>query len=1263
MFALILLRNSLRRNCDKVLPYQLNTTGLTHLVLAFAMIDPKTYHISQVSPEENDIYGQFMALPGTFKKVIGVGGWEHSDPGDTHYTWSEMTSGKENRGAFIDSLQSFVKKWKFSGIEIHWEWPGSSARGGNPDDSKNLVALMTELREVMGSDFSISVMIPAQYEYLKNMDPTGLEAVADWLTILTYDLHGAWDADVPGIGPKIRPHTDLAEIDKALEILWSAKVTPSKVNLGVANYGRGYTVSSKECMWYDCAFTGPSTAGVCTKQDGVLSACEIQRIISQHGLKPKLINGGAGVKEIAWDDQWIGYDDAETFELKLKLANDRCLGGTALWALDYAACDGSAGSLQPGNSVAPTNVPVPTNSVPGTITMGSDSSTATSNNLIIPTLSPIIGVSSGEVLTTTLPSWIQSSIQATSPDTVVVGPGNSASTWDSHILPTTGPIIGVSSSDVSTIPLSSWIQSSIQATASTLTSPADSQVSSESSPSAHSTDWQSSLYSSQATWSIASDISSAIPSSGAGSAVPSWNSVNVTYSSQASSTDHWSTVSAPPQNNSVILTSPSAQPTEITSESASVGLSQSSSSMNFATTSGTGLPYTQTSPTGITGSSSVNDSSTTSLSWNSTVATWFSRNTDSLANSSTMTTSTGAAPTPPQATWTTDGTTQITTQPSPSSVQGTSTASGFLTGSMNQGSSQITSTTVAASDGSTGSVATTSARGTSGVATSAQGTSSTAGTTTGVVDSTAVQGTSSAQGTAPSGQGTSDVATTSQAPSGAATTTAQGTSGVATNTAIVPAIIWDSDSHSDSDPNCQPNDCVAECVSWRLLTFAAIKRPICPCIPRTCSKDDKGKKHGKCKLLGCGCGWMGLAFGPGCPGPEIDISSILPPNGLFGDNMCRFFGCPGNKDPGIIGSNGFCFGPGCDPCPAEICSGHGPQPGPNPTQPSSKPKDCEEKDKTRVTERFVYCTENFNFTVSEMPSSILGTTSTMISSVCVPMIQATIRACPGAMDGYTTTKTTTLARTATSSNAPACTKAPLSLDDDEGSNDDPLSTSTRYRSNTTSIVSSTQFSSSSAQESISSTQFSSSTETSASPTISASSSETLSASSTPGPMDRNGKWKAKITVSMEKTRSQLDWELFDPNGFSAGSDSHYADSDSWSVYIESKNRILEHSARYGVTMMLQGGLNVDTARVKFIIQKPMENCAYPDGNPCRPWMTTENRPEDQMFEVDSCEFNCKNRDDAKLIQEDVWCDDLNDSMWLPYNSGFRREFYCGWKGF
>lgn len=43
--------------------------------------------------------------------------------------------------------------------------------------------------------------------------------------------------------------------------------------------------------------------------------------------------------QIVWDDQWISFDNERTFRLKIDYANEHCIGGTAVWAIDYDSCN------------------------------------------------------------------------------------------------------------------------------------------------------------------------------------------------------------------------------------------------------------------------------------------------------------------------------------------------------------------------------------------------------------------------------------------------------------------------------------------------------------------------------------------------------------------------------------------------------------------------------------------------------------------------------------------------------------------------------------------------------------------------------------------------------------------------------------------------------------------------------------------------------------------------------------------------------------
>ena len=77
----------------------------------------------------------------------------------------------------------------------------------------------------------------------------------------------------------VRGQTDIREIYNDTLPLWFDHLNPSKINFGLAAYGRGYTLDTlagATCNQLDCPFVGPSLPGPCTNFNGVLSLAEIK---------------------------------------------------------------------------------------------------------------------------------------------------------------------------------------------------------------------------------------------------------------------------------------------------------------------------------------------------------------------------------------------------------------------------------------------------------------------------------------------------------------------------------------------------------------------------------------------------------------------------------------------------------------------------------------------------------------------------------------------------------------------------------------------------------------------------------------------------------------------------------------------------------------------------------------------------------------------------------------------------------------------------
>lgn len=90
---------------------------------------------------------------------VSIGGFDFSDDGPTHTTWSDLCSSPSNRAAFISSLVDFMDKWGFQGVDLDWEFPGQPGRGGNPEDTANLASLIAEMRAKFGRKYGISLAL------------------------------------------------------------------------------------------------------------------------------------------------------------------------------------------------------------------------------------------------------------------------------------------------------------------------------------------------------------------------------------------------------------------------------------------------------------------------------------------------------------------------------------------------------------------------------------------------------------------------------------------------------------------------------------------------------------------------------------------------------------------------------------------------------------------------------------------------------------------------------------------------------------------------------------------------------------------------------------------------------------------------------------------------------------------------------------------------------------------------------------------------
>jgi chitinase len=167
-----------------------------------------------------------------------------------------------------------MSTYGFDGVDINWEYPVDLDRGGKPEDYANFVTWMKYLKSALG-DKGLSVTLPLSYWYLQHFDIKELEKSVDWLNMMLYDLYGTWDLISKWTGLYVNAHTNLTEIQDALDLLWRNDIDLDKVVFGMGFYGRSFSLQNSSCSELGCAYSSGGAVGKCLNTIGVLLNSEI----------------------------------------------------------------------------------------------------------------------------------------------------------------------------------------------------------------------------------------------------------------------------------------------------------------------------------------------------------------------------------------------------------------------------------------------------------------------------------------------------------------------------------------------------------------------------------------------------------------------------------------------------------------------------------------------------------------------------------------------------------------------------------------------------------------------------------------------------------------------------------------------------------------------------------------------------------------------------------------------------------------------------
>ncbi|MEU2826299.1 chitinase C-terminal domain-containing protein [Streptomyces bacillaris] len=321
-------------------------TKVTHLNYAFAHVD--SANKLSVGPDSPDNASTGMTWPGVagaemdpslpykghfnlltkykkqypdVKTLVSVGGWAETGgyfgPDGTRvnsggfYSMATNADGSVNTAGintFSDSAVDFVRKYGFNGVDIDYEYATSMKDAGNPMDHalangrraglvKGYDVLMKTLREKLdragaadGKHYLLTVAAPSSGYLLRGMETYQMQKYLDYVNIMSYDLHGAWNEYV---GPNASLFDDGKDNELAqagvyttsqyggvgyLNTDWAfhyfrGSMPAGRINIGLPYYTRGFknVQGGTNGLWGKAAATScPAGSGLTKCGDGAV---------------------------------------------------------------------------------------------------------------------------------------------------------------------------------------------------------------------------------------------------------------------------------------------------------------------------------------------------------------------------------------------------------------------------------------------------------------------------------------------------------------------------------------------------------------------------------------------------------------------------------------------------------------------------------------------------------------------------------------------------------------------------------------------------------------------------------------------------------------------------------------------------------------------------------------------------------------------------------------------------------------------------------
>merc|ERR1712008_510566 len=260
--------------------------------------------------------------------------------------FKEVAETRFSRQTFIFSAIPFLRKHKFDGLDVDWEYPKSS-------DRDNFVALLKELydsfeyesEETGNQKLILSAAVPVGPDNVRGgYDVPAVSKYLDFINLMAYDFHGKWEKQAGHNAPLFAPSSD-SEWRKQLSVSFAAKMwtrlgTPKeKLVIGMPTYGRSFTLSDSNQWPVNSPAKDGGDAGEYTREAGFLAYYEVCDMMIEGA--NYVWDDEMKVPYLVQGDQWVGFDDERSIRNKMDWIKTNGYAGAMVWSIDMDDFNGT----------------------------------------------------------------------------------------------------------------------------------------------------------------------------------------------------------------------------------------------------------------------------------------------------------------------------------------------------------------------------------------------------------------------------------------------------------------------------------------------------------------------------------------------------------------------------------------------------------------------------------------------------------------------------------------------------------------------------------------------------------------------------------------------------------------------------------------------------------------------------------------------------------------------------------------------------------